>query len=122
GESDSTKGAPYTLSIMDLGHNESLLVPSFEAWFLAFEKAFGLVIPLDTQKDLTLDLRNHSNDPTKKFASITGCSAQSAAQCTDQPLAACSAPYRDAANILMNQSPIEETGPRQIARMPSRLM
>jgi hypothetical protein len=110
GESDITKGAPYTLSVMDLGHNESLLVPSFEAWFLAFEKAFGLVTPLDAQKDLTLDLQNDSNDPTKKFASTTGCSVESAAQCTDQPLAACSAPYRNAANILINQSPIEGTG------------
>ncbi len=110
GESDITKGAPYTLSVMDLGHDESLLVPSFEAWFLAFERAFDLVIPLDAQKNLTLDLQNHSNDPTKKFASITGCSAQSAAQCTDQPLAACSAPYRNAANVLMTQSPIEGTG------------
>ena len=110
GESDITKGAPYTLSVMDLGQNPSLLVPSFEAWALAFEKAFDLFIPLDAQKDLTLDLQNHSNDPTKKFASITGCSAQSAAQCTDQPLAACSASYTNAANVLMNQSPIEGTG------------
>jgi hypothetical protein len=110
GESDITKGAPYTLSVMDLGDDQTLLVPSFEAWFLAFERAFDLVIPLDAQKDLTLDLQNHANDPTKKFASITGCSAQSAAQCTDQPLAACSAPYTNAANILMSQSPIEGTG------------
>jgi hypothetical protein len=110
GESDITKGAPYTLSVMDLGNDQTLLVPSFEAWFLAFERAFDLVIPLDAQKDLTSDLQNHSNNPTKKFASITGCSAQSAAQCTDQPLAACSAPYRNAANILMSQSPIEGTG------------
>ena len=52
GESDITKGTPYTLSVMDLGHDESLLVPSFEAWFLAFERAFDLVIPLDAQKIL----------------------------------------------------------------------
>jgi len=25
-------------------------VPSFEAWFLAFERAFDLVIPLDAQE------------------------------------------------------------------------
>jgi hypothetical protein len=112
GESDIAKGAPYTLSVMDLGDDQTLLVPSFEAWFLAFERAFDLVIPLDAQdgqKDLTLDLPNHANDPTKKFASITGCSAQSPPS-ADQPLAACSAPYRNAANILMNQSPIEGTG------------
>jgi hypothetical protein len=59
GESDITKGAPYTLSVMDLGHDQTLLVPSFEAWFLAFERAFDLVIPLDAQKDLTSDLQNH---------------------------------------------------------------
>jgi len=84
GESDITKG-PYTLSVMDLGHDPGLLVPSFEAWFLAFERAFDLVIPLDAQKDLTLDLRNQSHDPTKQFASITGCSEQSAAQCCCGP-------------------------------------
>ena len=96
GESDITKGAPHTLLVMDLGHDPSLLVPSFEAWFLAFERAFDLVIPLDAQKNLTLDLGNYTHNPTSQFASITGCSAQSAAQCTDQPLAACSAAYRDA--------------------------
>ncbi len=111
GEGDITKGAPYTLSVMDLGRDPSLFVPSFEAWFLAFERAFGLVIPLDVQKNLTLDLEGRrTRDPTKQFASITGCSAQSATQCTDQPLTACSAEYRNAANALMNQSPIAGTG------------
>ncbi len=111
GESDITHGAPYTLSVMDLGDDRSLFVPSFEAWFLAFERAFDLVIPLDAQKNLTLDLGGQiTRDPKEQFASITGCSAQSAAQCTDQPLAACSAAYRNAANVLMNESPIEGTG------------
>jgi hypothetical protein len=111
GEGDITKGTPYTLSVMDLGRDPSLFVPSFEAWFLAFERAFGLVIPLDAQKNLTVDLEGRkTRDPTEQFASITGCSAQSAAQCTDQPLAACSAEYRNAANVLVNKSPIEGTG------------
>src|SRR5271166_3744523 len=111
GEGDITKGAPYTLSVMDLGHDQSLFVPSFEAWFLAFERAFDLVIPLDAQKNLTLDLGGQvTRDPTEQFASITGCSVQSAAQCTDEPLAACSAEYRNAAKVLRRQSPIEGTG------------
>jgi hypothetical protein len=108
GEGDITRGAPYTLSIMELGENKSLIVPSFEQWFLAFEKAFDLVIPLDAQKNLTLDPHGQaSRDPTQQFASITGCSATSAAQCTDQPLAACSAAYRNTADILLNHTRLQ---------------
>jgi hypothetical protein len=111
GEGDITKGAPYTLSVMDLGSEPSLFVPAWEQWFLAFERAFGIVVPLDAQKNLTLNLGNAvTRDPTRQFAEITGCSAHSAAHCTDQPLSACSADYQNAANALISQSPIEGTG------------
>lgn len=111
GEGDITKGSPYTLSVMDLGRNKTLFVPSFEQWFLAFERVFDLVVPLEAQKALTLALGHpQTRDPTQQFATITGCTAKSAASCTDVPLAACGGPYRNAANVLMNHSPIEGTG------------
>ena len=111
GEKEIRAGVPYTLSVMDLGHDQTLFVPTWEQWFLAFEQAFHLVIPLEAQKALTLDLGHHTaRDPTRRFAEISGCSQSSAAQCSDEPLSSCAADYLGVASALKSHSPIDGTG------------
>lgn len=116
GEQDIVKGSPYTLSVLDLGNEDSLFVPTPAAWFQAFQQTFGLQFPLATQKAMTLGLGDQSNranvalDPTRNFAAVTGCSPEAAARCSDQPLSACSADYAAAASILQDHSPVTGTG------------
>jgi hypothetical protein len=111
GERDIRAGAQYTLSVMDLGRDQTLFVPTWEQWFLAFERAFDLVIPLETQKALTLGFGRHAErDPTRHFAEISGCSQNSAAQCSDQPLSSCAADYLGAASALKSHGPLDGAG------------
>jgi hypothetical protein len=115
GPTDIAPHTPYTLSVMGLGADTSPFVPSWEAWFEAFQSTYDLRIPLETQKLLTLGLASARQsaapiDPTRVFANITGCQASSAAQCNDAPLSACLPSYAAAANVLMSHSPIEGTG------------
>lgn len=111
GEEEVRAQAQYTLSVMDLGHDQTLFVPTWEQWFLAFERVFHLVIPLETQKALTVDLGHHAaRDPARRFADITGCSQNSAAECSDQPLSSCAADYLGAASALKDHSPIDGSG------------
>jgi hypothetical protein len=123
GEPDIAKDTPYTLSVMDLSKDPSLFVPTWQAWFQAFQDTFDLQIPLATQKALTLGLGDQPFripgfpfrpqvpiDPTRSFANITGCSKTAAARCDDQPLTACRADYETAAEALMGSSPIKGTG------------
>jgi len=116
GKGDITPGADYTLSVMDLSKDPTLFVPSWEAWFQSFQTTFGLNFSLSTQKGLALTLGDSRNkvsvplDPTRNFAQVTGCSAQSAAMCSDTPLSACDSSYRLAAKALKKSSPIENTG------------
>ena len=114
-EKDIIKEAPYTLSVMDLSHEPTLFVPTWQAWFQAFQATFDLRIPLSTQQALTLGLGNQPDpeqtsvpvDPTQTFADITGCPLSAAAACDDQPLDQCTRPgYADAAGALMPSSPI----------------
>jgi hypothetical protein len=109
------RNAPYTLSVMDLSRNRSLFVPTWEAWFQAFQTTFDLRVPLSTQKRLTLGLSDPDQtsvplDPTLTFADITGCNPAAAAQCDDQPLSACRSDYSRAALALQTHSPIKGTG------------
>jgi len=103
-ESSFDPKSDYTLSVMDLGREASLFVPTWEAWFQAFQTLYGLEFPLSTQKGLTLD--DKGDDPTQKFAEISGCSASAARQCSDQPLSAChNISYFNAATRLKDFSP-----------------
>jgi hypothetical protein len=115
GEGDIISGQPYTLSVMDLGDERSLFVPTPASWVKAFQQAFGLNVPLASQKQLTLGLSSPTSapatapvDPTQTFANLTGCSAASAAMCTDAPLDQCSPGYRAAATRLQDKSPYVE--------------
>ena len=47
-------------------------------------------------------------DPTQNFANLTGCSAASAAMCTDAPINKCSPDYYAAAARLQDKSPYGE--------------
>jgi hypothetical protein len=103
-ESSFDPKSDYTLSVMDLGREASLFVPTWEAWFQAFQMRYGLQFPLSTQKDLTL--YDKGADPTEKFANISGCSASAARLCSDQPLSACrNVSYVNAATKLKDYSP-----------------
>ena len=88
---------------MDLHEDESLFVPTPAGWFEAFQRDFGLQIPLEAQKSLTLGLGGSGGpnyvplDANQTFANITGCSLQGATSCSDEPLAACSTSYRNMA-------------------------
>lgn len=102
-------GQVYTLLVMDLSQDASLFVPSIEGWAKAFQSAFDLKLPLETQKRLTLNLSgsqlNESRpaipvSPTSNFSRITGCSAVSAALCSDAPLTLCQPDYRMAADAI----------------------
>ncbi len=102
-------GQAYTLLVMDLSQDASLFVPSIEGWAKAFQSVFDLRLPLETQKRLTLSLSgsqlNQSDpanpvSPTSNFSRITGCSAASAALCSDAPLTLCAPDYRMAANAI----------------------
>jgi hypothetical protein len=115
GQSSITPRTPYTLSVMDLGTDSSLFVPTWEAWFQAFQSVFGVRIPLETQKLLTLGVTSPGQssdliDPTRVFANITGCPASSVAQCDDPPLSACRPSYEATATVLMRHSPIVDKG------------
>jgi hypothetical protein len=111
GEANIRPAAAYTLSVMDLGHDPTLFVPTWEEWFLAFERVFHLVIPLESQKALTLEFGRHAaRDPTRHFAEISGCPQSSTAQCSDQPVSACAADYIGVANALKPHSPIDGMG------------
>lgn len=105
------KGEELNLAVMDLSQDRSLFVPTTAAWFEAFERKYGLTIPLDTQTALTLGLGKQpgrstmSLDPNRTFAEITGCSLKGAAKCTDEPVASCSRSYRNMARALAPLSP-----------------
>lgn len=113
GEGDIISGQPYTLSVMDLSDERSLFVPTPASWVKAFQQVFSLDLPLASQKQLTLDLSSPAGpapatdpvDPTQNFANLTGCSAASAAMCTDAPIEQCSPGYAAAAARLQNESP-----------------
>ena len=66
-------------------------MPTPAGWFEAFQRDFGLQIPLDTQKSLTLGLGGSGGpnyvplDPNQTFVNITGCSLQGAVGCSDEP-------------------------------------
>jgi hypothetical protein len=103
-ESSFDPRSDYTLSVMDLGQEASLFVPTWEAWFQAFQTTYGLQFPLSTQKGLTL--YDKGDDPARKFADISGCSASAARTCSDQPLSAChNINYFNAATKLKDYSP-----------------
>jgi hypothetical protein len=94
----------YTLSVMDLGREASLFVPTWEAWFQAFQTRYGLQFPLSTQKGLALYDRD--DDPIRKFVNISGCSELAAKRCSDKPLSAChNINYFNAATKLKDYSP-----------------
>lgn len=105
------KGEELQLAVMDLSRERSLFVPTPAAWFDAFERKFNLVVPLATQKALTLSLGLQPNrstiplNPNQAFADITGCSLAGAARCTDEPIASCSRSYRNMAQVLAPLSP-----------------
>jgi hypothetical protein len=105
------KGQVITLEVMDLSNDKSLFVPTPAAWFKAFQRDFGLNVPLDTQKAMTLGLGDRPGrnavplNPTRNFADITGCSPASAEMCSDTPHSACSLSYRNMADLLQNYSP-----------------
>ena len=103
-ESSFDPQSHYTLSVMDLGREASLFVPTWEAWFQAFQTTYGLQFPLSTQKGLAL--YDKGDDPTQKFANISGCSALAARTCSDKPLSAChNISYFNAATQLKDYSP-----------------
>jgi hypothetical protein len=103
-ESSFHAQSDYTLSVMNLGQEASLFVPTWEAWFQAFQTRYSLRFPLSTQKGLTL--YDKGDDPTQKFADISGCSASAARRCSDQPLNACrNINYVNAATKLKDYSP-----------------
>lgn len=102
-------GQTYTLLVMDLSQDASLFVPTIEGWARAFQSAFSLNLPLETQKRLTLSLTGSQLNqtdpanpvsPTSNFSRITGCSAVSAALCSDAPLTLCQPDYRRAADAI----------------------
>ena len=105
------RGQQLNLSVMDLREDELLFVPTPAGWFEAFQRDFGLQIPLEAQKSLTLGLGGSGGpnyvplDANQTFANITGCSLQGATSCSDEPLAACSASYRNMAQTLAPFSP-----------------
>jgi len=107
-------GQAYTLLVMDLSQDASLFIPSIEGWARAFQSAFDLKLPLETQKRLTLSLGEselsesdpaNPVNPTSNFARITGCSAASAALCSDAPLTLCQPDYREAADAIKQYLP-----------------
>lgn len=107
-------GQAYTLLVMDLSDDPSLFVPSIEGWARAFQSAFDLKLPLETQKRLTLSLSEsqlsesdpaNPVNPTSNFARISGCSAASAALCSDAPLTLCQSDYRQAADAIKQYLP-----------------
>ena len=105
------RGQELNLAVMDLSEDKSLFVPTPAGWFEAFQRDFGLQIPLEAQKSLTLGLGGSGGpnyvplDANQTFANITGCSLQGATSCSDEPLAACSASYRNMAQTLAPFSP-----------------
>ncbi len=113
---DDIQPGDFTLSVMDLSKDPTLFVPSWEAWFQAFQTTFGLDFSLSTQKGVALTLGDSRNkvfvplDPTRNFAEVTGCSAASAAKCTDAPLSACDKSYELAAKAIRDSSPIGGKG------------
>jgi|GEM_PF-6689822 len=107
-------GQAYTLLVMDLSADASRFVPTAQGWVNAFEDAFGLNIPIETQKALTLNLEDSQAtasdpsipvSPTRNFVRITGCDARSAAKCTDAPISACRSDYFNAAQALRSFLP-----------------
>ena len=113
---DDIKAGDYTLSVMDLSKDPTLFVPTWEAWFQAFQNTFGLNFSLSTQKSLALTLGDSRNkvfvplNPTRNFAEVTGCSATKAGQCSDKPLFACDKSYELAAKAIRDSSPIGGKG------------
>jgi hypothetical protein len=107
----NAKGHVLTLEVMDLSKDKSAFVPTPAGWFKAFQRDFGINVPLDAQKAMTLGLGEQPGrsmvplDPTETFADITGCSRVSAKMCSDAPLSACGSSYRDMASLLQNYSP-----------------
>ncbi len=113
------RGQELNLAVMDLSQDKSLFVPTPAGWFEAFQRDFGLQIPLDTQKSLTLGLGGSGGpnyvplDPNQTFVNITGCSLQGAVGCSDEPAAACSTNYRNMARTLAPFSPYGDSTTEQ---------
>jgi hypothetical protein len=105
------RGQQLSLAVMDLSQDPSLFVPTPASWFEAFKRDFGLQIPLEAQKSLTLGRSGSAGpnhvplDPNQTFVNITGCSLQGARTCSDAPLTACSASYGAMAQTLAPFSP-----------------
>ena len=103
------RGQPINLAVMDLSEDPTLFVPTPAAWFEAFGRAFGVQIPLEAQKAVTLGGEWARSamplDANQMFANITGCSLQGARNCSDEPLTSCSRSYADMARTLAPYSP-----------------
>ena len=113
------RGQELNLAVMDLHEDELLFVPTPAGWFEAFQRDFRLQIPLEAQKSLTLGLGGTGGpnyvplDANQTFANITGCSLQGATGCSDEPLAACGASYRNMARTLAPFSPYGDSTTEQ---------
>jgi len=120
------RGQPINLAVMNLSEDPTVFVPTPAAWFEAFGREFGLQIPLETQKAVTIGGEGARSamplDANQMFVGITGCSLQGARNCSDEPLTSCSRGYADMARTLAPHSPYGDATTEQcVAAFKQRL-